>query len=277
MATEDFGFSSAELRKFSESGRVISAAIGASVELWARAEAGVILKTWAGRTKVATAAGTTTRARKRALRGMGLTGQGGALVDVTINAGVKGPYGRVFLRTKDGHWRRTHEAGFRPVNGYRGQSTGDHYSTYHWLSIKSAIAEAKIVTAKAVKEALKSIGLARQSIIQIADELGIRLENVKGGGSLSSAGIAKARAALAANGTWHRNGVGYTQKTAEEFSLTLVNRYPKLGKVGMDRVFIGVIAGRMKYFQKNLEEGVFLSAKNTARAYPYLEVLRTAA
>ena len=56
MATSSpSGFDEVELRKFSEAGRVIAAAVGTSVNIWARAEAGVILKTWAGRTKVATA------------------------------------------------------------------------------------------------------------------------------------------------------------------------------------------------------------------------------
>jgi hypothetical protein len=38
-----------------------------------------------------------------------------------------------------------------------------------------------------------------------------------------------------------------------------------------------VIAGRLGYFKRNLEEGTFLSAKTAAKAYPFVEVLRTAA
>ena len=45
----------------------------------------------------------------------------------------------------------------------------------------------------------------------------------------------------------------------------------------MDRTLQGVIAGRLGYFSKNLEEGTFLSAKTAAKAYPFVEVLRTAA
>jgi hypothetical protein len=279
-STNESGIAPEELRKFTQAGRTIAAAVGASVELWARAEAGVILKTWAGRTPVATAAKTRLRAQKHALKDLGLTGAGGSLVPVTINAGIRGPFGRTFLRTTDGHWRRTHDAGFQPVPGMPNLSRkkrGDHYATSNWLILKSAIAEARRATAQATRRALASIGLGRQSIIQIADDLGIDLATVKGGGTLSAAGIAKARAALASNGTLYKNGLGHQQKSATEFFVELINRYPKLGRTAMDSTLAGVIRGRLKYFQKNLEEGTFLSARRAARAYPYIEVLRLAA
>jgi len=268
----DTGFPPEELRKFSESGRVIAAALGTSVEVWARAEAGVILKTWAGRTKVATQKAVDISARNRAIRRLDLT-RGG---DITVNTGVKGPYGRVFHRTKSGKYRRTHEAGFRPVSGARGQGNGDHYKRGTWIDLKEAIADVRLAVGRAIPTARRAIGLARQSVVQIADELGLRLETVRGG-TLSAAGLAKARAALASNGQHYANGRGVTSKTAQEFSLTLINRYPKGGQLGMDRTLTGVIAGRLKYFERNLAEATFLCAYRTARAYPYLEVLRTAA
>ncbi len=276
MSATETGFSESELRKFSEGGRVISAAVGTSVELWARAEAGVILKTWAGRTKVATAEKTDRRSRLRAVRQLGYTGATSGTV-ITINAGIKAPYGRVFLRTKSGKWRRTHDAGFNKVSGIRGQGTGDHYRATTWGMLTAAISETASTVARLLPQGRKTIGLARQSVIQIADDLGIRLESVKGGGNLSGAGLAKARSALASNGNHYRNGVGTIFDTSKSFYLTLINRYPKLGPLFMDRTLQGVIGGRIKYFQKNLEEGVFLSATRAAKAYPYLEVLRTSA
>lgn len=273
MSPTDTGFPPSELRKFSESGRIIAAALGTSVEVWARAEAGVILKTWAGRTKVATQQKVDRNARNRAIRGLDLT-RGG---DITVNTGIKAPYGRVFLRTKSGKYRRTHEAGFRPVSGARGQGKGDHYKKGDWIDLKEAIAATRLAVSKALPTARRAIGLARQSIVQIADDLGLRLETVRGGGTLSAAGLAKARAALASNGQHYSNGTGLTARTAQDFTLTLINRYPKNGPLGMDRTLRGVIAGRIKYFEKNLAEATFLSASRTAKAYPYLEVLRSAA
>ena len=276
MSNSETGFTESELRKFSEGGRVISAAVGTSVELWARAEAAVILKTWAGRTKVATAEKTDRRSRLTAVRNLGYTGKNSGS-NITVNAGIKGPYGRVFVRTENGKWRRTHETGFRPVAGIRSQGTGDHYHGSTWALLKTAVSETASTVARLLPLGRKTIGLARQSIIQIADDLGIRLESVKGGGSLSGSGIAKARAALASNGQHYRNGVGTVSDSSKSFYLTLINRYPKLGPLFMDRTLQGVIGGRIKYFQKNLEEGVFLSATRAAKAYPYLEVLRTSA
>jgi hypothetical protein len=274
--TSQTGFSEIELKKFSEAGRVISAAVGTSIETWARAEAGVILKTWAGRTKVATQQKTDIRSRLRAIRELGLTGRDPG-TNITINAGIKGAYGRVYLRTVRGKWRRTHDANFKKVSGYRGQGSGDHYKDVDWIDIKEAIFDTARTVARMMPQGRRAIGLARQSVVQIADQLGIRLESVAGGGNLSGAGIAKARAAIASNGTRYQNGTAIISDTAKSFYLTLVNRYPKIGPLFMDRTLQGVIAGRIKYFERNLAEGTFLSASRAAKAYPYVEVLRLAA
>jgi hypothetical protein len=86
--------------------RVIAAAVGTSVNIWARAEAGVILKTWAGRTKVRSdkALGRSgllhaNRAARSAagfssLRGGINPGQG------SVNLGLRGTFGRVWYRTE---------------------------------------------------------------------------------------------------------------------------------------------------------------------------------
>lgn len=278
------GFSETELRKFADSGRVISAAIGTSVQLWARAEAGVILKTWAGRTKVATAEKLGRRGLLRAYRearnlvkagwyrNKGRTDPGEASINLGIRAGQ---FGKVYYRTRK---RGIHMkgAGFQDVFG-AGFSRGKRIDSRDWPTISSMVSNFRAHYEAMVAAAKRSAGLSRQSIVQIADDLGIALETVKGGGTLSSAGIAKARAALASNGQAYRNGYGVVSQTAKEFYLTLVNRYPKIGPLQMDTTLQGVILGRVRYFERNLAEGTFLAASRAAKAYPYLEVLRTAA
>ena len=279
MATSSpSGFDEVELRKFSEAGRVIAAAVGTSVNIWARAEAGVILKTWAGRTKVRSdkALGRSgllhaNRAARSAagfsaIRGGVNPGQG------SVNLGLRGKFGRVWYRTE-----ATGKPKFILAYGDNFVPMPKHIPARDWPAIQHLSARFQGIWNPLVAAAKKSAGLSRQSIVQIADDLGLRLETVKGGGSLSAAGLAKARSALAQNGQHYRNGTSLIQDDAKSFYLTLINRYPKLGPLFMDRGLQLVIAGRLGYFKRNLEEGTFLSAKTAAKAYPYVEVLRTAA
>ncbi len=236
------------------------------------AEAGVILKTWAGRTKVATQAKTDTRSRLAALRKLELTGKHG----VTINAGIKGlhSYGAVYLRTSGGKWRRTHDGGFKPVKGMLGSGRrtkmGDHYTEHDWLLIKDAIAQTRALVPSYIQAGRRSIGIARQSVVQIADSLGIDLLRVQGGGSLSAAGIAKARAAMASTGRAYRNGHGFSGGDNLRSFVQLTNTLPYGRRIGMDRTLLGVLAGRAKFFQQSYAKGAFNAQRTAVRAYPNL-------
>lgn len=283
MASTDTGFSETELKKFSEAGRTIAAAVGTSVELWARAEAGVILKTWAGKTKVTkertVTIGAIMRAYRRARRVVGFgndknkgaTGVGQASINLGIRGGVDG---KVYYRTRKAGVAGGRK-GFQDVFG-PGFSKGKHIRDQDWRSVSLMVHLYREQVGPLIEAGLGAIGLSRQSVVQIADDLGIRLEDVKGGGTLSGAGIEKARRALASNKTYYRNGYGITTQTAQEFYITLVNRYPRASRIFMDSTLQLVIMNRLRYFRKNLEEGTFLAAKSAAKAYPYLEVLRLA-
>lgn len=267
----------AELDKLPTAFRAIAAAAHRSPVNILLGEAGIILKACAGATKVATADQADKRARLRYLRDQQLTGRNPG-VGVTVNAGVRkgAPYGRVFLRTSTGHWRRSHEAGFKPVAGMPRpgrKKAGDRYSERDWLLVRSVVETVKRGIAPARAAGKRTIGLARQSWVQIADALGIRLESVKGGGKLSAAGIAKARAAIASNGQRYANGLGTLERKAYETIVTLTNRYPAGHRIGMDRTLRAVAIGRVRYFEENMRRGVFRTIASTARAYPYLQVV----
>jgi hypothetical protein len=271
-----------ELRKFSEGGRVIAAAMGTSVELWARAEAGSILKRWAGLTKVATAKqlgrSAILRTYRDARRDVGFDNprKGSTSVgQASINLGFRsGPFGKVYYRTR----KAGAAGGRRGLQDVYGPNfgSGKHIADRDFGKVERMKNFFQGAYKGMVKAAKQSAGLSRQSVIQIADQLGIDLGRVPGMG-VSAAGIAKARTAVASNGRHYQNGYGVVSDGAKEFYLTLINRYPKGGKVGMDRTLATVIRGRLKYFRRNLEEGTFLSAERAAKAYPYLKVLKNAA
>lgn len=270
-----------ELAKLPIALRAIAGAAGASALDVLRGEAGVILKACAAGTKIATADQADKRARLRYLRDQQLTGKN-ATLSVTVNAGVRkgAEYGRVFLRTSTGGWRRTHDGGFRPVTGMpsRGrQKPGDHYSQHDWLLLRSIIGTVRRGITSARTAGRKTIGLGRQSWIQIADTLGIRLEDVRGGSffgkTISSSAIAKARAAIASNGQTYANGLGTQERNQYQTIITLLNRYPAGQRAGMDNTLQSALISRVRYFEKNMELGVFNAIEKTVRAYPYLQVL----
>lgn len=274
-------FTPEELRKFSESGRVIAAAMDTSVELWARAEAGSILKRWAGWTNVAdgrqlgrSALIRTYRAARKDV-GFDNPRKGSTSVgQASINLGFRsGPFGKVYYRT-----RKAGQAGGRKgLQDVYGPNFGGgkRIADQDFSRVERMTTYFRETYKAMVKAAKQSAGLSRQSVIQIADQLGIDLARVPGMG-VSAAGVAKARRAMASNGRHYQNGYGVVSDAAKSFYLTLINRYPKGGEIGMDRTLESVIRGRMKYFRRNLEEGTFLSAKRAARAYPYLQILKAA-
>ncbi len=268
-----------ELNKVSTSFRAIAQGAHASALDVLRGEAGIILKGCAALTSVATAPKADKRSNKRFLRGLELTGNNPG-IPVTVSAGVKkgSQFGRVFLRTNKGGWRRTHEANFRPVAGMPSdgrKKPGDHYSEHDWLLLKSTIQTVKGGVTAARAAGRKTIGLARQSWIQIGDALGIPLETVKGGRvfgkNISSAAIIKARGAVAGNGQRYVNGLGTEQRKTYETIITLINRYPRAYKLKMDATLRSVLHARVAFFEKNLSLGVFNRIRDVCRAYPYLQ------
>lgn len=231
-------------------------------------EAGVVLKTCASRTKVATADQLQFGARVRTLRGLQLTGGG----PVTINAGIKGPFGQVYLKKKNSNtgrgfaYRRTHDYNFQPLN--------QHYTNDEWAVISAAIEATKAKIPDAIKKAGKSAGLARQSWILIADSLGIVLEAVTGGGSISTGAIHKAREAIAKNGVNRNNGISRQENQNGRFFVELINRLPYGDKLHLDNLLRAVIAGRSKYFATAVEKGFTGSLEQTFKMFPGWTVRR---
>lgn len=283
MAAE-FTVPASEIAKLSRAFHAIARSARVTGEAVLRGEAGIILKACAGRTKVATQAKADLRSARRVLgkQGLDLTGAGGTQPgDITVNAGEKGPFGRVWIRSPRST-RRAMQSG-RPFRLAGQISKGNftfkperyHWKKGTWIDLLEVASDVAYQMRKAIPAGRRAIGLARQSWVQIADSLGIKLEAVKGGGNLSAAGLAKARAAIAANGRRYANGLSRQERGARA-TLTLINRYPGGRKMGMDRTLAGVLIGRARFFQQNLRRGVFSSIAHTARAYPYLTVKNAA-
>ncbi len=220
------------------------------------AEVGSILKACAADTKVAAPDDVKKGATLRALRGSGLT-RGRS---ITINAGVRGPFGRVFVKKRTGFgYRRTHDEGFKPLN--------QHYRDQDWEFLKNAVQLARNKIARARAKAAPSAALARGSWVRMADAAGIRLENVPGG-RLSDDAIAKARAATARNGAEVNNGSAIITDSPQAFFVTVINRYPGGGFLKFENMLAAKVSGRARFLATAVRKGFDGSAKDMARLFP---------
>lgn len=230
------------------------------------AEAGSILKRWAGETKVGTQKQASFRARNRAgKRAFGYTSISKNPYGITVNTGSRGGFpGEVWYRhPKSGNFQQA---------GMVSNSGSFTPSWIHWKSeIWNRIHTGGQLYGEQLRTILplapKSIGFARQSVIQIADELGIDLSQVKGGG-ISSAGITKARAAIASSGKAYKNGLGYQGGDEVRCYIDIINRLPYGQKIGMDRSLARVLSGRAKFIETAYKKGAFASMRYAARSFP---------
>lgn len=219
-------------------------------------EAGSILKACAADTKVAAKDDVRKGATLRALRGAALT-RGGQF---TVNAGIRGPYGRVFMMKKGGGaYRRTHDENFKPLN--------QHYKDSDWLALKQTVEMAKAKVRRARAKAAPSAALARGSWVRIADAAGIRLETVPGG-RLSAAQISAARNATARRGAERNNGVAIVREEPLLFVVTLINRYPGAGRLGFQNMLAAKVSGRARFMITAVKKGFDGSALQMQRLFP---------
>lgn len=222
------------------------------------AEAGSVLKACAAETEVASKEAVEKGATVRALRGAGLT-RGGQF---TVNAGVRGPYGRVFMQKRGGAgrgYRRTHNDGFKVID--------QHYRDADWLALQQTVDLARAKVARARAKAAPTAALARGSWVRMADAAGIRLEDVPGG-RLSPAAIGRARAATAKNGAERNNGAAMVSDRPGQFFVTVINRYPGAGRLRFETKLAAKITGRALFMARAVRKGFEASAADMARLFP---------
>jgi len=253
--------------RFSNAMNQLAATVNRPLRDVIRSEIGSILKQTAGDVEVTTQAKADTSAWRRTLRARGLTSQSTATNGyATENVGMRGERGRVWYRTKNNRFQLAGEA-----RGGIVKWANLHFKSDDWEAMNTAVSGATAVIPAAVKAARRAIGLSRQSVIQMADSIGIRLETVPGGG-ISISGISKARAAIASDGNAHINGTGSEKTERNTYIATLINSLPYCRKIKIDQILARRINGRTAYFQQNLSRGVFDHANKVLRAYPGFKV-----
>lgn len=261
------GYESTELRKFTEVGHAIAKSANVSFQTWARGEMGVVLKMWAARTPVISEAKSAVEARSKASKQAGT--QRASKGGISVNTGERGGRaGLVWFRTRNDHWQ---DAGSVSDSGTY-SATWTHWKASDFENITKLAEKFGTEVSKLIPAGKKAIGLARQSVVQIADALHIPLESVQGG-TLTGGDINKARNAMASNGMTYQNGKGTeTKGGAGVYSIEAVNSYPLNGVMKMDIALMSVLQTRIRTYENNIVRGVFRDLKSVAQAYPYIKV-----
>jgi hypothetical protein len=238
-----------------------------------RAETGAVLKAWLLKTKVAKPRTLEYRGRKDAVRAARRLTYGGSGKASELRPGQAWftagksttPFGRVWI------WNKFARSFFL-LQG-PGAPKGDQINKSGTGKSAFLFWNTRALLLPKIKAAQASAGLSRQSIVQIGDALGIRIESVPGGRNASAA-VAKARRAMASDGIAYRNGTGSEAESEHKFFTKLVNNLPwaRSPRIQMDTTLALVLKGRMNYFRRNVAAGVFQDAAKIARAYPGIRV-----
>lgn len=241
---------------------------GFSIRTLIRAEAGSILKAWAGRVKVTTVEKTERRMRSGIAWKMGIQSSGGNNpFQVTVNDGSRqGTRGDVWFKTRNDKFQQagrvTDTGAFIPA--------WTHFRAADWAKINQAGSTYAGLLRNRRKAVMASIGLNRQSVLQIADSLGIDLMNVPGG-KLSFAALQKARDAEPSNGRFYQNGTG-AESSADDaqtkYYVQLINRLPYNRKTGMDNDLAWVLSNRANYIRQTFAHNAGKSITNVVARFP---------
>lgn len=266
-------FEPKELRKLHDAGKAIAAAANVGLEQWARGASGVILKDWTANIALADPKRIDDRARGRTNLEIGISRKqnpsfSGNPYQVSINTGGKkrDKHGVVWTRNpKSKKW-----AVVGTVNGGTFNPAHRHWTDEAWAKMSAGAEKFATIAPKLIERGRSAAGLARQSVIQIADVLGIALESVRGGIGLGGADIAKARGAVASDGKKYQNGFGSYVKTATSFEITMIDRYSRNREARVAEALDVAIATQTVQFKSNARQKVFESVEKTVKAYPYL-------
>jgi hypothetical protein len=168
---------------------------------------------------------------------------------------TRGLYPRISIAANAGHkWWVDNSGGkrvFYIMNGDR------KWSDARWAKYQAEEADRLADLKTMLPKAKAARGLAKNSWVQAADALGL---------SIDAPGYA--RAATPSNGQIYQNGHGQEFKETDSYFVELTNRYPALVRSGGGPILQRAVNGRLRYFEINLEKGLFDNLKARAERYP---------
>lgn len=264
--------------------RQLRALPGFSQKQILRAEMGSILKAWAASVKVGTKERAAIRARARLNKYIFGSNTAENRYRITVNSGQRGGFpGEVWFKTRGVADKAARAA--RRKAGYAGngvfqqagvisadgkyQPAWIHYGAADWAGINEGASRYAAALPKALRNAESSVGLGRQSVVQIAEQLNINLMQV-GGGRLTWQAYAKAKAANASNGNKYQNGRGSENGDEVRGYIEGFSSLPYAFKIGLDRNLALVVMNRARLIRTAFAKGAGDSLKNIEKNFPNL-------
>ena len=178
---------------------------------------------------------------------------------LTTNLGSRGglPAGTQWMRETS---TRTGQPTFYIMRG----GNPRRWSAQRWARYQATAAQRETDLAQSLRvrtqRAKESIGLTRQSWVQIADDLGIAL----------ASDAEKYRAAVAGNGIAYKNGTGTRQDGEDGLVLVFENSMPGLIRQGGAAILRRAVETRRTAMETELRKGVFDDLDTLAKRYPAL-------
>jgi hypothetical protein len=177
----------------------------------------------------------------------------------TINLGVNGPYGRVWLRTPRDKWNLVLGPGFA--------RNAHHVKAGDWIDVKETVEDYRSALKRQLDHGTRARGLARQSWLQCIDAMGVDVDKVP---PLYVKVPARVRSAMG-GGMRRQNGTAIRgQSGRDELTITVINSYPRQADMEFGRILASARDQRTKAMTMELHKGVFDDVKTLERRYPIL-------
>jgi hypothetical protein len=240
-----------------------------------------IVKTAMNRTKTVDRAKIDRNTKVRTIRQLGLNTKAiyGDPAATSINLGVRGDYGRVYLRLKPKSGKprfiKTHDPVFR--KNLTSSKTGKPVNIRpDYLNlIQADVNEFKAVLREKTALAKNLPHFGKASWLPILFDL----KNIFGidwmdAPPKSVPGLAKILKATDRNGKTWRNGSARKLSSGESLLIEIENHFPALEKAGLTEKLNGAIVTRKRAIDREMRTGVFDDWEQLQTRYPFMKVLK---
>lgn len=156
-----------------------------------------------------------------------------------------------------------HKTGIEPKRPFRGKLTKNGFKTYYYGNRYPDPVWNEISRQRKEKLAivLSARGLSKKSWLALAQSLGLDVD-----------APTYVKKAVSKSGPHPEDTQAERVNAPGEYRLRFSNSQPTVILTGGERRLARAIEGRLKFFRKNLELGVFSDIKQVAHAYPGLKI-----
>lgn len=167
---------------------------------------------------------------------------------------------KIVANALDRQWG-THSTKFQPKRPFRGNSPAAGFKKYKYSNrypdaLWEEISNQRLAS---IERRIGHMNLSKQSWLKLAEMLGLEIK--------ATTKVRKMPQNFNQNFNVTRSG-----GTEGEYFVSILNAQPTINRIGGKGIVKKAIAGRVGYFQKNLETGAMESLAALAKSYPGLKI-----